>query len=118
MGDFHELEAWRDAVDLAVAVYRVSGRLPSVERFGLTSQLRRAAVSISANIAEGCGRTGDRQLGHFLRIARGSASEVESLLVLCVRLELLTREDVLPVREQVDRISRRLTALLRRLTAR
>jgi four helix bundle protein len=115
MGDYHDLQAWREAVELAAEVYAISRRLPGTERFGLASQLQRAAVSVSANIAEGSGRAGDRELARFLRVARGSACEVESLLAVCLRLGLLTDAEVGPAQKRADRVSRRLTALIRRL---
>jgi four helix bundle protein len=79
MGDFKQLKAWQEAMDLVEHVYREFERFPAAERFGLQSQLRRAVVSIAANIAEGTGKGSDRELIRYLRIARGSASEVECL---------------------------------------
>ena len=115
MGSFRDLVVWKEAIALAGAAYRLASRLPSVERYGLSSQLQRAAVSVSANIAEGCGRGGDRELVRFLHIARGSCHEVESLLAVTMELGVLDGEEVDAVRIQADRIARQLTRLIRRL---
>ena len=115
MGNFRELDVWKEAGHLAVEVYRISARLPISERFGLQSQLRRAAVSVSTNIAEGTGRGGDREFARFLRIARGSSREVESLLEVGAKLGLLSASDLPGVLKLADSISRRLTNLIRSL---
>lgn len=86
---FQDLVAWQRAMDLAVSVYKTTAQLPRSERFGLISQLRRAVVSISANIAEGYGRSRTGDYKHFLLIALGSAREVQSLLFLCLKLGLI-----------------------------
>lgn len=90
MRDFHKLLAWQKADDLAVAIYRATEKFPAVERFGLTSQLRRAAISAPANIAEGCGRESLADFRHFLYQARGSLNEVEYYLHLAGRLGYLS----------------------------
>lgn len=82
MGDFKKLKVWRKSHHLVLAVYRSTSSFPDRERFGLISQLRRAAASISANIAEGCGRGTDNELGRYLRISLGSATELEYHLLL------------------------------------
>jgi four helix bundle protein len=75
MKDFKDLMVWQKAHVLTLAIYKLTLRFPKEEMYGLTSQLRRAAASIAANIAEGCGRRSDREFKRFLQIARGSASE-------------------------------------------
>jgi four helix bundle protein len=77
MKDFRNLEVWKLAHQLTLAAYRETRSFPTDERFGLTSQIRRAASSIPANIAEGCGRRGDAEFHRFLQMAMGSASELE-----------------------------------------
>jgi hypothetical protein len=74
---FRDLKVWEKAHQLTLQVYKATASFPKEEMFGLTSQIRRAAASIPANIAEGCGRSGDAELGRFLQIAMGSASELE-----------------------------------------
>jgi four helix bundle protein len=82
---FLDLLVWQKAIQLAITVYRVTQAFPKEEKYGLTSQVRRAAVSLSSNIAEGHARQG-REFAHFLSIARGSAAEVESQLYLAAEL--------------------------------
>lgn len=115
MGNFRDLAVWKEAGDLAVEIYKVAAQLPPEERFGLTSQLRRAAVSVSANIAEGTGRGSDRDLLRFLFISCGSAREVESLLAIGVRLGFLNSTDTAPAERQVGAVSRRLTTWIQYL---
>jgi four helix bundle protein len=98
---------------LAVAVYRLTARFPSAERFGLTSQMRRAAVSIGSNIAEGCGRRGNRELLNFLYIAYGSSSELAFQLQLAGDLSFGTPEGHAQVHDELQRLQR----MLNRLTA-
>ena len=80
--DFHELKVWQKAHQLTLAVYRITAAFPREERYGLTSQLRRACSSIAANLAEGCGRNGDAEFARFCSMAMGSASETEYHLLL------------------------------------
>lgn len=86
MRDCTKIQAWVAADDLAVAVYSLTERYPSEEKYGITSQLRRAAVSVAANIAEGSARQGAKEWLHFLHIARGSLAETHYLLHLSARL--------------------------------
>ena len=90
MRDFTKIEAWRLADDLTVALYKITQAFPRDELFGLTSQLRRAAYSVPANIAEGAARESKKDYLHFLYIARGSAAEVQYFIHLAGRLEYLT----------------------------
>jgi four helix bundle protein len=91
--DFKTRKVWRQAHELVQQVYRVTTAFPAAERYGLMSQMRRAGVSIPANIAEGCGRAGDAELARFLQIAMGSASELEYHLLLTRDLEYLSGSD-------------------------
>ena len=92
MGDYRQLLAWRKAMDLTEAVYKSTETFPKHELYGLTSQLRRAAVSVPSNIAEGQGRGYDGQFRQFLGNARGSLLELETQVVLSTRLGYLDRE--------------------------
>ncbi|MGH7508612.1 MAG: four helix bundle protein [Gemmatimonadales bacterium] len=83
MGNFRQLSVWKRAHALAIEIHRLTGSFPASERYGLAAQMRRAAVSVVSNIAEGCGRRNDRELAYFLRIARGSVREIECQLLLC-----------------------------------
>ncbi len=91
--DPDKLRVFRHAHQLAVDIYRLTDRLPAAERYGLTSQLRRAAVSVPTNIVEGCRRPTPREYRRFLDVALGSVSEVRYLLGLAVDLSFLSNED-------------------------
>jgi four helix bundle protein len=89
MKDFRELQVWRKAHELTLAVYQITASFPREELYGLTAQLRRAGSSIAANLAEGCGRNGDAELARFCSMAMGSASELEYHLLLARDLKLI-----------------------------
>ena len=93
MRDYKKIDAWRLADDLTVAVYEKTAEFPREERYGLTSQVRRAAYSVPANIAEGSSRESKRDYLHFLYIARGSLSEAQYFIHLAHRLRYLTPND-------------------------
>ena len=115
MGNFKKLIVWQEAHALTAEIYARSARFPGIERFGLTAQLRRAAASIGANVAEGCGRDGDVELRRFVRIARGSAHELEQHLLLARDLGMLDEEEWFLLDRRVQRLSRMLSGLLRML---
>ena len=93
MSDYQKLEAWRMAMGLVEEVYKGTRSFPKEELFGLTSQIRRAAVSIPSNIAEGASRAGSKEFLQFLHIARGSASELETQLLLAEKLGYLSASE-------------------------
>ena len=105
----YNLDAWRLARQLVGAVYRLTQAFPKEELFGLTSQMRRAAVSVPSNIAEGSARTGEREFAQFLNVARGSLSELETQLIIASDLGYISIEN--PVFDTVDRVSKLLTGL-------
>ena len=115
--DHRDLRVWQVAMDLAVETYRVADRLPARERFGLAAQIRRSAVSVVANIAEGNGRLLRGEYLHFLSIARGSLKELETHLALAERLGYVTVEQLAPSFELCDFVSRMLTRLRQSLRA-
>ena len=117
MRDFRKLKVWQKAHQLTLSVYRVSNGFPTDERYGLTSQLRRASVSIPANIAEGCGRRGDREMSRFLQIAMGSASELEYHLLLAHDLGLLDNQLHRELEEYTTEVKRMLSSFLQKLKA-
>ena len=106
------LHVYAKALELAKAVYLITGSFPGEERFGLTSQMRRAAVSIGSNIAEGCGRRGDKELMGYLHIALGSASELEFQLELATALEYLRAEDTARLEGAIEAVKRMLSRLI------
>ena len=114
---FQDLEVWKRSVDLTEAVYRQSGEWPKEEKFGLTQQLRRAAASVAANIAEGAERNGTREFLHFLGIAKGSLAEARTFLVLAGRLNYLDETALRDLQRQSEDISRMLAGLTKSLQA-
>ena len=92
MTNYKNIEVWRYSYDLSLYIYECSKSFPDDERYGLTSQLRRAAISIPINIAEGAGRSSNKDFAHFLQIAIGSANEVECELMLAHDLHLIEEE--------------------------
>ncbi|MCI0334347.1 MAG: four helix bundle protein [Planctomycetes bacterium] len=115
MQDFRNLDVWKKSHELMLAVYRASRSFPDDERFGLTSQLRRATASIPANLAEGCGRGSDADFGRFVQNAMGSSSEVEYHFLLARDLTYLNAEDYAKLNDDVTRIKRMLASLLRKI---
>ncbi|MEM1116359.1 MAG: four helix bundle protein [Bacteroidota bacterium] len=113
---YRDLRVWQEAMDLVEAVYTASGRFPSDERFGLTAQVRRAAVSVPSNIAEGWGRGKTGEYRQFLRYARASLKEVETQILVAERLGYLASEAVAPLDAHAQRLSRPLLSLLRALS--
>lgn len=111
--NYRDLVVWQRAMDLAQAVYDLTRAFPPDERFGLTAQTRRAAVSIPSNIAEGQGRGGDAEFVRFLRIAHGSLREVETQLILAMRCGLVGDESVRPILERCAEVGRLLNGLIR-----
>jgi four helix bundle protein len=115
MHNFKELKVWQKSIELAVEVYKATSLLPSDERFGLISQMKRCSVSIASNIAEGAGRGSSAQFKYFLTISQGSAFELETQLIISNQLELL--DDLLANRliEKVTEVQKMIYALERRL---
>lgn len=115
---YQDLRVWQLGMDLVVVAHSLAKSLPSFERYGLASQIRRASVSIPANIAEGHGRD---HLGDYLRmlsIAKGSLTELETELMIAVRLGYTSSETILPVLKQTAELGRMLTGLSRSLQRR
>jgi four helix bundle protein len=114
--DFRKLKVWERSRVVISEVYNVTSEFPLSERFGLSAQSRRAAVSIAANIAEGCGRFGKREFARFVNIALGSAAELESHLLIGVFLGLTDDEALRPVLTELKQVQRMLASLARRLS--
>ena len=117
MKDFRDLKVWEKAHSLTLDVYRSSQTLPLEEQYGLTSQMRRASASIGANIAEGACRGGDCEFGRFLRIALGSASELEYHLLLAHDLEFFDTINFERLSREVEEVKRMLASLVQKLRA-
>jgi four helix bundle protein len=112
MRNYRELEVWEKSHKLTLELYKMSRPFPKEEMYGLTSQLRRAAVSIGANLAEGCGRRTSAELARFVRIAIGSASELDYHLLLCRDFEFITIEQYERTSKELIRVRKMLTGLL------
>jgi four helix bundle protein len=115
MRDFHTLKVWQKAHELVLGLYKASANFPPAEIYGLTSQIRRAGVSIAANIAEGCGRGSKLDFARFMGISMGSASEVEYHLMLARDLDFLKDTQYSPLVAQVTEVKRMLTSFLKKL---
>lgn len=111
MRPHEKLDVWNKAVEMVTMVYAVTKSFPSDERFGLTSQVRRAAVSVPANIAEGAARQSDKEFCHFLSVAQGSASELETELLIAKNLGYLSTEDHARIYSEINLIARMLVGL-------
>jgi len=117
MRPHEKLDVWKKAIEFVVAVYRATDD-PKDERFGLISQLRRAAVSIPANIAEGAGRKSYKEFAHFLSTSQGSASEVDTELLIANRLGYFENSKYMELHASLDEIGRMLTGLCQHLQRR
>ncbi|TKB99707.1 four helix bundle protein [Pedobacter cryotolerans] len=106
MNKLNELKIWNKAIDLTVDVYKATASFPSDERFGLTSQSHRAAVSIPSNIAEGAGRNSMKEFNNFLGIANGSSYELQTQLVIANKLEMLDINLLNPLLSQIDELQK------------
>ncbi|MEO8396930.1 MAG: four helix bundle protein [Chloroflexota bacterium] len=115
MKDFKTLAVWEKAHRLTLSIYRATATFPKEEVYGLTSQIRRAAASIPANIAEGCGREGDAELARFLQIAMGSASELEYHLLLAHDLGFLSDSLYPELDRNTTEVKRMLAAFIQKL---
>lgn len=104
MNYFKELKVWQKAIELVTNTYLKSQNFPKEEIYGLTAQLRRCAVSITSNIAEGCGRNTDKDFNNFLGISLGSAFEFETQLIICKNLGLINQEDFNYLESEIQHI--------------
>ena len=105
MHNFEKLKIWQKAMDVAVHVYEISTFLPNDEKFNLTHQIKKCAVSIPSNIAEGAGRNGEKEFVQFLGIANGSTFELITQLILAKRLNLISEDVIQPTVNQLVEIS-------------
>ena len=110
---YQDLDVWKVSMSLAESLYRITSKFPPSELYGMTSQIRRASVSIPANIAEGYGRESTAYFIQFLRVSQGSTKELETHLMLALRVELLSAEQAKPMLAETDRIARMLRNLIR-----
>ena len=117
MKDFRQLKVWEKSHQLALVIYKETRKFPKEELYGLTSQIRRASMSIPTNIAERCGLNTDKGFARFLQIAMGSASETEYQLILARDLEFLPKDSYEKLHTDVEEVKRMLASLLKTLRA-
>ena len=107
------LEAWKQAIELTVRIYQLTEKLPKGEQFGLTAQMRRAAVSVASNIAEGAARNTKKEFMRFLHTAQASLAELDTQVFICIKLEYFTDEDIFLLDEEMERESKLITGLIK-----
>lgn len=117
MKNFRDLRVWRKAHELVLQAYQLTANFPKNEQFGLTSQIRRAATSIPANIAEGCGRRSDADFARFLQVAMGSACELEYHFLLACDLGFVTQTEYQKFSKQLIETKKMLSGLIQKLKA-
>ena len=109
--NFRKLEVWHSAIDLAEKIYQVTNEIPDAEKFNLIMQLRRAAISVPSNIAEGYGRGTSKEISRYIWIAKGSLNEIETQLVLAIRFNYLPESSLNNILRNIDLLHRRLYSL-------
>ena len=108
---FEKLEVWKEYISLDKSIYHTTRAFPSEEKFGLTSQLRRASVSISSNLAKGTSRYTDKDKAHFTTMSFSSTMEVLNQLIICKELNFITENEYLKIRKSIEKITNMLNAL-------
>jgi four helix bundle protein len=117
MKDFRTLKVWEKSHRLVLAIYKATKPFPKNELYGITSQLQRSAVSVPTNIAEGCGKDSDAELGRYFKIAMGSSSELEYLLLLAHDLSYLTDDQYNNLQSNLVEVRKMLNAFIQKLKA-
>ena len=112
MHNYKELNVWKKSIDLTVEIYKITKSFTIEERFGLISQMRRSAISVPSNVAEGAGRRSNKEFAHFLGIAHGSICELESQIYVSLHLEFIDSIDFNRITEQLTEIQKMLYALI------
>ena len=108
MHNFKELQVWKLSKDFCIEIYKVTKNFPASEKYGITSQLTRAAVSVPSNIAEGSSRKSDKDFSRFIDIALGSSYELETQLIIALELELIAKDEFLKLDENLNEIQKKL----------
>ncbi len=111
MHNFKDLRVWQKAIDLTIEIYSALSSFPQDEKYGLVSQMKRAAVSIPSNIAEGAGRNSNKEFKHFLSISLGSLFEIETQLIIASRLQLINTETTQELSPKISDLQRMVFAL-------
>ena len=108
---FEKLEVWNEAKELTKSIYRITSTFPDSEKYGLSSQIRRASISICSNIAEGSTRKTNKDKAHFTTLAFGSAVEALNQLIICNEIDLISKEDYIECRAKLESITNKLNSL-------
>lgn len=114
---YKELKVWQKGFACVSRIYKLTATFPQTEQYGLSSQMRRAAISIPSNIAEGSQRTSDKEFANFLLIARGSIAELETQILLAIDLQFVSLKNVQGILDELDEISRMLHSFFSKLKA-
>ena len=115
--DYKELQVWQKAMDLVVEIYKISKLLPKEEVYGISDQLRRAAVSIPSNIAEGQSRNSAKEFIQFLSIARGSLAELETQLLICTKVNMLSEDNIAEAQNITTEVGKMIKGLMNKLNS-
>lgn len=115
VASFQKLLVWQKAIELTILIYKITDILPDAEKYGLVSQMRRCAVSVPSNIAEGYGRYSDSELAHFMRISRGSLYELITQATICDLLGFITKENKIVIDQKTLELDKMLTSFINKL---
>ena len=115
--DYKELQVWQKAMDLVVEIYKISKLLPKEEVYGISDQLRRSAVSIPSNIAEGQSRNSAKEFIQFLSIARGSLAELETQLLICIKVNMLSEDNIAEAQNITTEVGKMIKGLMNKLNS-
>lgn len=115
MRNFREYDIWKSAIEIAKKIYLLTEQFPNAEKYGLVSQIQRAAVSIASNIAEGASRESEKEFSHYLQIALGSAFEVETQLIIAQEIVYIKAEDSIKLLEKLQTLQKQISALITKI---
>lgn len=117
MRNFYDYEIWKKAIAITKAIYTLTKKLPESEKYGLLSQMRRAAISISSNIAEGSSRSSDKDFARFLEISIGSSFELETQVIIGKEISYFKDDDIKDLLEDLHCLQKQISKLIRKLVA-
>jgi four helix bundle protein len=117
MHNYRELKVWKNAIEVSVEIYQLLNEFPQIEKYNLSSQIRRSAVSIASNIAEGAGRNTDKDFNRFLGIALGSSFELHTQLIISYRLKLIKEKDFKRLDNALDEIEKMIWGFQKKLSS-
>ena len=116
MHNYKQLDVWNRGIELAASIYELTNDFPKEEKFGIISQMRRSAVSISSNIAEGAGRNSDNEFRQFLNISFGSCSELETQLIICIKLGYISDKESEKLLGELTEIQKMIFTLIKKFS--